>query len=198
MTDFNTAGPQKNFDVVPDGTIAVVRMAVRPGDAGPGGWLRRSNNGESEGLDCEFTVTDGEFAKRKFWSLFTLEGMTEGHSQAAEISATKLRAILESARGIRPDDQSDAAKAARQTASYGDFDGLLFIARIGVEPPKNGYKAKNVLDHVVTPDETAWHQVAQEPRPAPTPSAPSAKPATPAAKPATAPTKIPRPQWAGK
>ena len=72
MTDFNNAGPQRTFDVIPAGTIATLHLTVRTGGAGEGGWLRRSKDGESEGLDCEFTVVDGPCAKRKFWSLFTL------------------------------------------------------------------------------------------------------------------------------
>ncbi|HKF09926.1 MAG TPA: hypothetical protein VKB89_14605, partial [Xanthobacteraceae bacterium] len=154
--DFNDAETQRNFDVIPDGTVATVRMTIRPGSAGEGGWLRRSKDGNSEALDCEFVVFDGPFAKRKFWTLFTIAGITPGHAEAANISAGKLRAILESARGIKPDDKSDTAKQA-------------------VEPPQNGYKAKNRLDHVVTPDEKAWKQVTQEP--AATPSAAPAKPA---------------------
>src|SRR5262245_16640003 len=181
--DFNDAETQRNFDVIPDGTIATVRMTVRPGSAGEGGWLRRSKDGGSEALDCEFVVLDGPFAKRKFWTLFTIAGTTPGHAEAANISAGKLRAILESARGIKPDDKSDAAKQARRIQSHGDFNGLNFVARIGVEPPQNGYKAKNRLDHVVTPDEKAWKPVKQEPV------------ATPA-KPASNPAKIERPQWA--
>jgi hypothetical protein len=181
--DFNDADTQRNFDVIPHGTIATVRMTVRPGSAGEGGWLRRSKDGGSEALDCEFVVLDGPFAKRKFWTLFTIAGTTPGHGEAANISAGKLRAMLESARGIKPDDTSDAAKQARRIGSYGDLNGLSFIARVGVEPPQNGYKAKNRLDHVVTPDEKAWHPVTQEPV------------ATPA-KPASSPAKIERPQWA--
>ena len=181
--DFNDADTQRNFDVIPNGTIATVRMTVRPGSAGEGGWLRRSKDGGSEALDCEFVVVDGPFAKRKFWTLFTIAGTTPGHGEAANISAGKLRAMLESARGIKPDDTSDAAKQARRIGSYGDLNGLSFIARIGVEPPQNGYKAKNRLDHVVTPDEKAWKPVQQEPV------------ATPA-KPASSPAKIERPQWA--
>ena len=181
--DFNDADTQRNFDVIPNGTIATVRMTVRPGSAGEDGWLRRSKDGTSEMLDCEFVVLDGPFAKRKFWMLFTVDGTTQGHAEAAKISASKLRAILESARGIRPDDKSDTATQARRIGSYGDLNGLSFIARVGVEPPQNGYKAKNRLDHVVTPDEKAWHPVTQEPV------------ATPA-KPASSPAKIERPQWA--
>src|SRR5262252_9706147 len=156
--DFNDADTQRNFDVIPNGTIATVRMSVRPGSAGEGGWLRRSNDGNSEALDCEFVVLDGPFAKRKVWSLFTVAGSTPGHAEAAKISASKLRAILESARGIKPDDTSDAAKEARR-ANYGDFNGLSFIARIGIGPAQNGYAAQNRLDHVITPDEKNWHAV---------------------------------------
>jgi hypothetical protein len=185
--DFNDAETQRNFDVIPDGTIATVRMTVRPGSLGTGGWLRRSKDGNSEALDCEFVVLDGPFAKRKFWMLFTVDGTTQGHAEAAKISAAMLRAILESARGIRPDDKSDTAKQARCIQSYGDLNGLNFIARIGVEPPQNGYKAKNRLDHVVTPDEKAWKPVTQGPE-----AAPSAAPA----KPASTPAKINRPDWA--
>ena len=98
------------------------------------GWLSRSKDGNSEALDCEFVVVDGQHVHRKFWSLLTVGGTTEGHAKAAEISRTRLRAILESARGIRPDDKSEAAKQARQVGSYADFDGLRFIGQIGVEP----------------------------------------------------------------
>ena len=72
-------------------------------------------------LDVEFTVVEGPFAKRKFWGLFTLEGVSDGHQKAADISASRLRAILESARGIRPDDESDAAKAGRRMNWLGRF-----------------------------------------------------------------------------
>ena len=184
--NFNDAETQRNLDVIPDGTIATVRMIVRPGSIGTGGWLRRSKDGNSEALDCEFVVLDGPFAKRKFWTLFTVDGANQGHAEATKISAGKLRAILESARGIRPDDKSDTAKQARCIQSYGDLNGLSFIVRIGVEPPQNGYKAKNRLDHVVTPDEKAWKPVTQEP---------AAAPSAPPAKPASTPAKINRPDW---
>jgi hypothetical protein len=187
LVDFNDAETQRNFDVIPDGTVANVRMTVRPGGAGEGGCLRRAKDGGSEALDCEFVVLAGPFAKRKFWSMLTVAGTTPGHAEAAKISESKLRAILESARGIRPDDKSDTAKQARCIQSYGDLNGLSFIARIGVEPPQNGFKAKNRLDRVITPDEKAWHPVTQEPT-----TAPSAAPA----KPASTSAKINRPDWA--
>ena len=187
MVDFNDAGPQRSFDVIPDRTVATVRMKIRPGNVGEGGWLRRSKDGNSEALDCELVVLDGEFAKRKFWSLLTLGGELEGHAEAARISGERIRAMLESARGIRSDDNSDAAKEARRITSYGDLDGLCFVCRIGVEPAQNGYKAKNCLDYVITPDQTAWHPITQNPRPAASPAAAAST---------NAPAKIERPKWA--
>jgi hypothetical protein len=106
MQDFNDAGPQRLFDVIPANTVVTVQITVRPGNAGDGGWLRRSRDGGSEGLDLELAVVDGEYARRKLWLWLTLGGTTAGHAEAARISREKLRAILESARGIRPDDKS--------------------------------------------------------------------------------------------
>jgi hypothetical protein len=159
--DFNNANPQRSFDLIPAVTIATLHMTVRPGNAGEGGLLRRSKDGNSEALDCEFTVVDGPYAKRKVWGLFTLVGTTPNHAVAADISRSRLRAILESARGIRPDDTSEAAKQARQVVGYQDFDGLRFVGRIGIEPARDNYPAKNILLDAVTPDRTDWHRVEQ-------------------------------------
>ena len=186
--DFNTAPEQREGGLIADGTVAAVHLTIRPGNSGEGGWLKRSSKGDSQALDCEFTVVEGPFAKRKFWSLFTVEGTTEGHAKAAEISASRLRGILESAKGIRPDDESDAAKAARRVASWGDFDGLRFVAKIGIEKGKDGYKDKNTLDAAITPDRKAWVKVEQVAKTASTvsPAVAAAASAPAAGKPAWA------------
>lgn len=165
--DFNSAEAQREGGLIADGTVAVVHLTIRPGNAGEGGWLKRSKGGDSQALDCEFTVVEGPFAKRKFWSLFTVEGTTEGHAKAGEISASRLRAILESANGIRPDDESEAAKNGRRVTSWADFDGLRFVAKIGIEKAKegSGFKDKNSLDAAVTPDRKAWVKVEQVKQP---------------------------------
>ena len=95
MEDFNEAGEQR--DVIPAGTVATVQLTVRPGGVGEGGWLKRAKDGNSEGLDCEFVLLDGQYAKRKFWTLFTLNGTTENHAEAGRISRSTIRAMLESA-----------------------------------------------------------------------------------------------------
>jgi hypothetical protein len=191
MPDFSDAGPQKTFDVIPSGTIATLHLTVRPGQAGEGGWLRRSKDGASEGLDCEFTLVDGPYAKRKFWTLLTLGGTTTGHTEAREISRSRIRAILESARGVKPSDTSEAARNARHIENYGELDGMRFIGRIGVEPARGSYPAKNTLLEVITPDRQAWRPVEQVPNPAAAARPPA--PSTPSG--ATPPATIVRPQW---
>ena len=47
--DFNTAGEQRSFDVIPDRTIAVVQLNIRPSDAGEDGLLKRSKTGGGGG-----------------------------------------------------------------------------------------------------------------------------------------------------
>jgi hypothetical protein len=142
-------------------------------------------------FELEFVVVDGPHAKRKFWERMVLAGTSDGHAKAVEISRGKLRAILESARGIKPSDTSAEARKAR-TAELGDFDGLRFIAKIGVEkggPKKDGsgdYPDKNCLATVITPDRKDWHAVEQVTR--------SAAPA--ASNAASAVMSIAKPAWA--
>ena len=190
--DFNDAGEQRCLEVIPENTIATVHLAIRPGGAGDDGWLKRSADGASEGLDCELTVVDGPYAKRKFWQLFTLDGKKGGHAQARDINRGFLRAILESARGIRRNDESEKAKIARQTSGWQEFDGLRFVAQIGVRPPKDNYLAKNFLKKVITPERQGWKQPAQVDAAA---KANGPAPAATAMPPANA---IARPNWAKK
>jgi hypothetical protein len=184
--DFNQV-KSATFDVIPENTIVEIQVKIRPGGAGDDGWLKRAANGKSEGLDCEFTVTNGEHAKRKLFQIYTLRGEEPGHAEAGEISMRTLRAILESAKGIRPDDNSEAAQNARKPASWADFDGLRFIARLGVRPPEKGYPAKNTIIEVITPGKEEWKQ----PEQTKTPSA-----AAPSAPAATSPANaVKRPGW---
>ena len=182
--DFNTASEQRSFDVIPDRTIALVQLNIRPGDAGEDNLFSRSKNGQAEGLNCELNVVGGPYDKKKFWDWMTVSGTTDGHTEAADITHRKLRAIIESARGIKPTDVSEAAKKAR-VAEYADFDGIRFYTQIGVEPAKGDYRAKNFLAQIITPDRKEWQPVEQVAKPAPTPAA-TAKPSN----------VIVKPQWA--
>lgn len=160
--DLNNAPTQSDkFDLMPDNTVVPVQITIRPGNAGEGGWLKRSKAGDSMGIDAEFTVVEGHFAKKKFWTLFTVSGDTEGQQKATEISISRLRAMLESAKGINPTDESADAQQRRRINNFGDLDGIRFWAVVGIEKGTGEYKAKNVLTKVITPDRKEWQQLEQ-------------------------------------
>jgi hypothetical protein len=193
MFDYSNAPTQREFDLIPHGTIATLELNIRPGGAGEDGLLTRSKDGGCEMLNVEYTVVDEKFAQRKFWERLVLDGTTSGHDKAVEYTRRKLRTILESARGIKPNDMSPQAHVAR-TVSLQDFDGLRFVGRIGVEegnPRENGdgnYPDRNVLLTAVTPGHREWHAVAQTLRPADSSRSASPAPDTAAA--------ITKPKWA--
>lgn len=172
--DFNNAERQQNgFDLIPANTILPLVMCVRPGGSGERGWLRPSQSSDAMLLDCEFTVESGPYAKRKIWQMFTVSGGKldeHGESIGARISRQSLRAILESARNIHPDDYSERGIEARRINDWDDFNDLVFWAKIGVEKDKTGqYGDKNKIACVITPDMKEYGKMTET---APTQSAP--------------------------
>lgn len=165
--DFNNAEPQRAMgDLIPDNTVCLVVATLRPGGEGPGRWLKANNDRSCLMADFEFTIDGGEFDRRKFWSLFVVDGQTDGQQKAANISRSKLRAMLESAYGVQPGDTSPDAVAKRQIAGWQAFDGLKFCAKVGIEvgklkvpaagPNSERYPDKNVLKAAITPDEIIY------------------------------------------
>jgi hypothetical protein len=164
-----TDAPPPQFELIPHGTTATTVLHIRAGDVGEDGMLKRSKDGGCEMLDCEFTVVDGPYKGRKFWERMILAGITDGHAKSAEINRGTLKAILDSALGLKPDDASPQARAAR-TVSLKQFEGMAFIAKIGIEKgaAKNdgggeNWPDKNILAGVITPDKRDWHPVEQPP-----------------------------------
>lgn len=146
--DFNDAESNSSFDLIPSGTVAPMILTIRPGQTGDGGWETASNSSDATYLNCEFQVTAGKYANRKFWGNLVVSGGKadeNGNSIAANITRSTLRGILESARAIKPDDESDDAKKKRVVSGYGDFSGMEFVGKIGIEKGTGGYEDKNKL-----------------------------------------------------
>jgi hypothetical protein len=101
---------------------------------------------------------------------------------------SRLKAILDSAYNLRPDDKSDEARRKR-SVTYRSFDGIRFVGKIGIEPAKDGYQAKNVLAAVITNDLREWTGVGPvaQAQSRDAPQAPAVTPVQP----------IERPTWAG-
>jgi hypothetical protein len=193
-----TDAPPPQFELIPHGTSATVVLHIRPGNIGEDEMLKRSKDGGCEMLDVEFTVFDGPYKGRKFWENLIMAGTTDGHAQSVEINRGTLKAILDSALGLKPDDKSPEARKARNV-SYKQFEGVTFIAKIGIEkgkPKKNDasgetWPDKNILAGVITPDKKDWHPVEQPPPFNGGGAAAAAAPSAPAA--GAAPIK--RPKW---
>ena len=167
--DYSNAPPPRDFEPIPAGTVATTVLHIEAGNAGEDQLLTRSKDGGCEMLAIVLTVIDGPFKGRKLWQYLILQGTTPGHAQAAAISRGVLKAILDATRGLKPDDMSDAARAAR-TVELKDFEGATFLAKIGVEKggPKNdgsgeNWPDKNTLAMVITNDKKEWRPIDQPP-----------------------------------
>jgi hypothetical protein len=192
FTDF------ENADLVPDGTIAILQMRIRYGDA-TDGVLKRSESGETESLNVEYTIVSGPYARRKFWGNILLVGTTDGQKQMADRNKALLKAIIDSARGLSPGDKSPETRKAR-TVELRDFDGLRFQAEIGIEPESTDkrtgrtYAAKNVVKKAITRDMPGWGGPIEQ-----TPDVGNGGDAAPppqSSSPPPAPTPISKPRWA--
>ena len=183
MYDFSEVEPQQSSDLIPDGTFAKVIMTIRPGGVDgqteiDRGLLKASTTAGSDvlSLDCEFTVAEGRLARRKFWQTFTVSGGKvdeKGASIGWNISKRTFRAMIDSALGLDPDDNSEEAKAKRRLRGLADLDGITFVAKIMVEPTTDQrYPDKNKLDRPVLPNEKEWRAVMNGEDVPPSPSRP--------------------------
>ena len=178
-TDFNDADAQNSFDVIPKGTIAPVRLTIKPGGyddpnrGWTGGYATRKPETGAIYLNCEFIVTEGPFAKRKVWSLIGL--LSQKGPEWGNMGRAFIRAILNSARGISDKDKSHQAATARRINGLADLDGVEFLARIDVEKDQHDDN-KNVIKFAVTPDHKQYRNPRSGGGAPPAPPAPSAPP----------------------
>lgn len=200
-TDFNDARPVNN--VIPKGTLAKVRMTIRPGgfddhaQGWTGGYATRGATGAVY-LNAEFTVLEGPYARRKIFSmigLYSPKGPDWGNMGRALV-----RGILNSARGLSDKDVTPEAQTARRIAGFADLDGIEFVARIDIGTDTNGDE-KNEIRAAVTRDHKDYAELmgcaaAAAPGYAQVPSyAPAAAQPT-YAPPLAEPSPAVRPTWA--
>ena len=151
-SDFNDA--KQNANLMPKGTIAKVRLTIRPGgfddpsQGWTGGYAKRGTTG-SVYLDAEYTVLEGPYAKRKIWSMIGL--YSASGPNWANMGRSLVRGILNSARGLSDKDNSPEAQNARRISGFADLDGMEFVARIDVGKDSNG-DDKNDIRQAVTRD----------------------------------------------
>jgi len=153
--DFNSAAEQSSYDLIPKGTVVRVRMTIKPGgyddpsQGWTGGYATRSLSTGSVYLNCEFVVLDGPFARRKMWSLIGL--YSAKGAEWTNMGRTFIKAILNSARGINPNDSSPAAQNPRRISGFADLEGIEFVGKVDWDKDQNG-QDKCVIKSAVTPE----------------------------------------------
>jgi hypothetical protein len=152
-------------ELIPDGTFAKLCMIIKPGGVNgfvqcDAGLLKESNSSDAKMLDCEFAVLEGPYAGRKLWQSFTVAGGkldNHGNSKGWNISKATFRAMIESALGINPKDTSQQAAQKRQMEGLKKLDGIVFAARIMIEPANDPqYSDKNKIANVVIPTDPEY------------------------------------------
>ena len=157
--DFNSA--QGNANLIPKSTMLKVRLTIRPGgfndesQGWTGGYATRGSTG-SVYLNAEYTVLEGQYAKRKIFSLIGLYS-TKGPDWG-NMGRSLVRGILNSSRGISDKDNSPEAQAKRRIAGFADLDGLEFVVRADLGTDTNG-DDKNEVRSAVTPDHKDYAQI---------------------------------------
>ncbi|ALK09026.1 hypothetical protein [Blastochloris viridis] len=191
--DFNDA--QSNTNLIPKGTLAKVRLSIRPGgfndpaQGWTGGYATRGTTG-SVYLSGEFTVLEGSYARRK---VFTLIGLYSPKGPDwGNMGRSLIRGMLNSARGISDKDTSAQAQAARRISGFADLDGLEFVAKIDIGTDTNG-EEKNEIRAAVTPDHKDYPAIMGTTGVAPSPPAPPSQPSMPQS---STPKSGTRPSWA--
>jgi hypothetical protein len=162
--DYNSAELQSTaFDLLPNGTMAKVRLTIRPGGTGPEGWITQSRTSTAQYLNTEAVILEGAHARRRIYTRIGLRG--KGGQGADDSYANRgralIRAILESARGVQAADASDRARAARTIRSFAELNGIEFIARIGIDKDKSDPTAqgRNVIAAAIGPDHAEYQRL---------------------------------------
>ena len=158
-SDFNDAEEQRSYEAIPKGTIAPVRMTIKPGgyDDPSQGWTgayaTRNETTGSIYLNTEFVLLEGPHARRRVWSLIGL--LSPKGPAWGNMGRSLVRGILNSACGLSEKDTSPQAQAIRRIDGLHVLDGIEFLARIDIGKDEND-NLKNEIRFAVTPNHKDW------------------------------------------
>ena len=193
--DFNSADDQHRVELIPKGSLVKVRLSIRPGGYDDerqgltGAYATRNQHTGSVYLNCEFVVVDGVYAKRKLWSLIGL--YSPKGPEWANRGRSLIKGMLNSAWGLYPQDQTEAARKARCIQGFADLDGLEFVVRVDIQKDAHG-EDQNIVKTAITPEHQDYAVVMGV---APSGVAPSAFQSG-SNPPGSAGSKSKRPSWA--
>ena len=156
--NFNDAEDQMSYELIPNQTIAKVRLILKKGNhvtkEFPDGWATKSKAGTCVYLACEFVILGGEYENRKIWSNIGLH--SDNSEKYASIGRSTIKAILDSAHSLHPIDKSPKAEKLRIIKSFADLDNLICVAEITIDDRDN--KPRNEIKTIITPDHAKYSE----------------------------------------
>ena len=120
--------PGSGFDPIPPGQYVVMITDSE---------MKETSSKTGEMLKLTFKVLEGEFEGRYLWSNLNLVNQSE---KAVEIAQRELSAICHACDVLNPEDSSE-------------LHGIPMIAKVKVNPPKDGYDANNSISGFKSMDE---------------------------------------------
>jgi hypothetical protein len=202
---------QGGGELIPDGTLAWAVVKLRPHNLDHGLVVIPSKSSDGAYLDVELTVLEGPYARRKIWDKIGVKGSEKW----VENGRARIRHIIEVGNEMsdfpaaHPNYRLGTKSNTSGEMVFMELDELRCAIKIGVEPGKDGYEAKNSVRQYLSPrpasdtHKTFLRLVAgQTQGEAPKVAAPAAsKPAWGGAAAAAAPARpsapAGRPSWAG-
>lgn len=165
--DLNQAPVQLDTaPLIPVGTLVKVMLQVQPGSFGENGWLTRSPFTGSVYLKVQLKILEGDYKNRIIYERIGIQGTKQddnGNDRWGTVGRSQLRAIIESAYGILPNDQSEAAQKRRQLSGFEALNGLVFAIKVGKEKKRPETDTQyNNMAKIITPDKADYRQVMGE------------------------------------
>jgi hypothetical protein len=163
-SDFNTADDANIFELIPNNTLAKVRMTIRPGgyndetQGWTGGYATQGKTG-AVFLACEYVIIGGKYDKQKVWGIIGLHSDTG--PKFREIGRSFIKSIINSSRGLNPKDLSEPAQKARIIAGIHSLDGIVFLAKITIGKNQED-NLQNEIKMAITPDHTEYSKLMTE------------------------------------
>ena len=164
---------------IPPNSCVVVKMHLRtaseasvgrrnPVMQGSHPLLIKSGKSSLEYLDTVLEVVQGKYTGRKIFHKFNILGaQTEGQRKAVDISRSQIRALVECAKQIDPEDMSPQACQARNVDPE-EMEGMTFPILVKCEPSQalnkagTEYYCNNALVRVIVPSDKQWKELQEK------------------------------------
>jgi hypothetical protein len=170
----NYADAEDRLAPIPAGMYEL-KVEVMLGTYGEDNTLMLAKNGCSMHVAFVYTVNKGDYRKRKIWDYVTVAIDESAASRlkpaelnklhtAVRIGRSKIKQLINSARGLDPDDKSEATDAKRVINSHEDLTGMIFWAEVGERPGSGGYGPSNYIDHILQRGDADYPEAATQAR----------------------------------